>query len=151
MSTPAGGRIVVGVDGSVHATKALAWAVEEAGRRGATVRAVHAWRYPYFGTGLDGVPIPESVLQGVEDGARQTLEQAVDRVPHAGITVERVLVMGPAAQVLVEAAADAELLVVGSRGRGGFAGLLLGSVSQQCAHHAPCPVVIVPAEEDGAA
>jgi len=60
-----------------------------------------------------------------------------------GVPVERSVVEGPAAQVLLRAAAGADLLVLGSRGRGGFAGLLLGSVSQQCAHHAPCPLVIV--------
>jgi nucleotide-binding universal stress UspA family protein len=64
-----------------------------------------------------------------------------DRDP--GVTIEREVVEGSPADVLLRAAADADLLVVGSHGRGGFAGLLLGSVSQQCAHHAPCPVVIV--------
>jgi nucleotide-binding universal stress UspA family protein len=68
--------------------------------------------------------------------------------PDPEVEVETVAVHGSAAHSLVEAAANADLLVVGSRGHGGFAGLLLGSVSQQCAHHAPCPVVIVRAQRD---
>jgi nucleotide-binding universal stress UspA family protein len=83
-------------------------------------------------------------------GARRTLERALadagDRT--AGVDVEPVVREGAPARVLLEEADDADLLVVGSRGLGGFRGLLLGSVSQQCSHHAPCPVVVVPHERE---
>ena len=88
----------------------------------------------------------------IEEAADKTLGEAVAEVAGENplAYVERVVTEGPAAQALVEAAEDADLLVVGSRGHGGFTGLLLGSVSQQCAHHAPCAVVIVrkPREEN---
>jgi nucleotide-binding universal stress UspA family protein len=75
----------------------------------------------------------------------QLLDSAIDEVDTSGVTVDRKLRTGNASQALLHEAKGAALLVVGSRGRGGFTGLLLGSVSQQVAHHAPCPVVIVPA------
>jgi nucleotide-binding universal stress UspA family protein len=139
-------RIVVGVDGSEQAQRALQWAVDEARRRGAKVEAIHAWHLPYVGA----APYAAMALEpdSIEAGARRTLDEAVDAADTAGLEppVERVLVEGPAARALLDAGKGATLLVVGSRGRGGFAGLLLGSVSQQVAHHAPCPVVILPAD-----
>jgi nucleotide-binding universal stress UspA family protein len=136
--------IVVGVDGSDESKEALRWALEEARLRQATLRAVNAWTYPaIFGPTY----IPPDVLDpGVlEENADQTLSAAITDVagddPPA--YVERVVTEGPAAQALVEAAKEADLLVVGSRGHGGFTGLLLGSVSQQCVQHASCAVVIV--------
>ena len=77
--------------------------------------------------------------------AEQMLREAVERVrsDHPAVNVETAVVEGPPAQVLVDMSADADLLVVGSRGRGGFSELLLGSVSQQCVHHARCPVTVV--------
>jgi nucleotide-binding universal stress UspA family protein len=134
-------RIVVGVDGSQAARDALHWAVNEGRRRNAVVEAVYAWHQPFTGYEYMG----EMNLGGFEEEARQALDAAVDAVDTTGVSVERKLVAGGAAGALVEAAKGAELLVVGSRGRGGFSGLLLGSVSQQAAHHAPCPVVIIPA------
>ena len=146
-------QIVVGVDGSDESKEALRWAIEEARLRKATVRAVHAWTYPVI---FGGAYVPPEVLDGdrLSREAREALDAVVADVagedPDAYI--EHVVVEGPAAQVLVDAARDADLLVVGSRGHGGFAGLLLGSVSQQCAHHAPCAVVVVRQrrEEDAA-
>lgn len=134
--------IVVGVDGSEHAARALRWALDEARIRGAAVQAVHAWQNP--DVGVTGFPVPKVGTEGIAEAAQETLDQAVDDQATGGVEVERSLVRGPAAQALLDAAKGADLLVVGSRGRGGFAGLLLGSVSQQCAHHASCPVVIVP-------
>lgn len=136
------GRIVVGIDGSEHAARALRWALDEARIRGARVQPVHAWQYPYVG--VTGFPVSEVAMEGFAEAAQETLDKAVDEQSAGGVDVERTLVVGPAAQALLDAAKGAELLVVGSRGRGRFADLLLGSVSQQCAHHAPCPIVIVP-------
>jgi nucleotide-binding universal stress UspA family protein len=76
--------------------------------------------------------------------AELVLGEAVAPYEGEGVEIERCIVEGPAARVLVDQAAGAAMLVVGSRGRGGFTGLLLGSVSRQCAHHAACPVVVVP-------
>ena len=143
--------IVVGVDGSEESKEALRWALEEARLRQATLRAVNAWMYP---TIFGPTPIPPEMFDRgmLEEDAEKTLGAAVAEVagddPPA--YVERVVTEGPATHVLVEAAADADLLVVGSRGHGGFTGLLLGSVSQQCAHHAPCAVVIVRTPQEGA-
>jgi nucleotide-binding universal stress UspA family protein len=136
-------RIVVGVDGSRHAELALRWALDEARRRGARLQVVHSWQYPVVP--VTGFSAPVIEIEGIEEAARATLDGCVDAEDTSGIEVERILVMGPPAHGLLEAAAGADLLVVGSRGRGGFKGLLLGSVSQQCATHASCPVVIVPA------
>jgi nucleotide-binding universal stress UspA family protein len=135
-------RIVVGVDGSQAAREALQWAVDEARRRNATVEAVYAWHQPFMaGYILEG----ELDLGHYEEEAQEILDRAVDGVKDGGdVAIERRLVAGSAAGALVEEAKGAALLVVGSRGRGGFSGLLLGSVSQQAAHHAPCPVVIIP-------
>jgi nucleotide-binding universal stress UspA family protein len=135
-------RIVVGVDGSQAAREALRWAIDEAHRRDATVEAVYAWHQPFMaGYIIEG----EMNLGHYEEDAQQMLDAAVDAVGDGGdVPIERKLVTGSAASALVEEAKGAALLVVGSRGRGGFSGLLLGSVSQQAAHHAPCPVVIIP-------
>ena len=135
------GRIVVGVDGSDQSKAALRWAVEEARLRGASVRAVYAWSAPYVP--VPGAVLTEHNLEELRLQGERMLEAMNEEVDSKGVEVERTSVEGGPARVLVEAAKDADLLVVGSRGRGGFAGLLLGSVSQQCAHHASCPVVIV--------
>ena len=139
-------RIVVGIDGSAESKDTLRWAVAEAKLRGAALRVVHAWAPPYIaaGPGLD----PALDTQMIED-VRRKAEELVERElsalgdEAAGVDIERAVVDGAPARTLIEAAEGSDLLVVGSRGHGGFAGLLLGSVSQQCAHHAPCPVVIV--------
>lgn len=140
--------IVVGVDGSDGARAALAFALDEARLRGTSVRAVAAWHVPAAVVGGGFAPADPGLVEEVEIETRRALDRALDDAaePAAGIEVERVVRLGAPARVLLDAAQDADLLVVGTRGLGGFRGLMLGSVSQQCAHHAPCPIVIVPHE-----
>jgi nucleotide-binding universal stress UspA family protein len=138
------GATVVGVDGSQHAQVALVRAAEEARRRGDRLRVVTVWHLPAlaYGAGFAAAGLDPRII---EDAARESLEHAVRELGAAaeGLEIETRLREGQPADVLVEEAADADLLVVGSRGHGGFAGLLLGSVSHQCALHAPCAVLIV--------
>ena len=138
-------RIAVGVDGSPSARAALAWAAGQAELTGATVEAVIAWRYPAV---VGGGPFaPVGVLMDADFvGAAATvlstaISQAVD--PANPVKVSSTVREGNPAQILIEAADGADLLVVGSRGHGGFAEALLGSVSQHCVQRARCPVVIV--------
>ena len=137
-------KIVVGVDGSDHAQRALQWAATEARLRGTALVAVHAWHIPATAYSTFTVPLVDS--DALQRAAEDTLRAATEAVAarETGVVLERRVVEGPAAQALLTEADDAALLVVGSRGHGGFAGLLLGSVSQQVVHHARCPVVIVP-------
>ncbi|MGW2373132.1 universal stress protein [Kitasatospora sp. NPDC001683] len=136
-------RIVVGIDGSEPSKAALRWAVGQAVLTGATVHAVAAWEYP----SLYGWFAP-MVDEGFEQAARRTLTAEVNEVigPQRPVEVRESLVLGHAAEVLLEAAEGADLLVLGSRGRGTFARTLLGSVSTRCAVHGVCPVVIVRSE-----
>lgn len=136
--------IVVGVDGSDASKEALRWALEESRLRRSGLQAVYAWLRPQIG---GRVYIPPELLdrEQLRKTAQEQLAANVAEVAgeNPGVELEPIVGEGPAAKVLTRAAEDAELLVVGSRGHGGFAGLLLGSVSHQCAQHAPCPVVIV--------
>ncbi len=138
-------RIVVGVDGSAASSAALAWAVREAELTGDTVLAVIAWQFPVAVGGYGWAPVVLDDSIDLQSFAEKTLAQAIDEVvePGAAVTIERRVVEGYAPGVLLDASAHADLLVVGSRGHGTFAEALLGSVSQHCAHHAKCPVVIV--------
>jgi nucleotide-binding universal stress UspA family protein len=133
-------RIVVGVDGSVPSKAALKWAVGQARLTGAAVEAVIAWEYP----ATYGYPVPVSDVNW-EELAGQVIADAIAGVRSSAREVEvRCKVMeGNAAQALVDESAGAELLVVGSRGHGGFVEALLGSVGQHCVHHATCPVVVI--------
>ncbi len=137
--------IVVGVDGSEASVKALRFAIGEARLHGAAVKAVNAWHIPpiLYEAGWAPVPIDMSVYP---KEAQEMLDKSLAEAGAgaSGVEVSTVVRQGQAADIVCEEAKGAELLVVGSRGLGGFRGLLLGSVSQQCAHHAPCPVVIVP-------
>jgi nucleotide-binding universal stress UspA family protein len=140
-------RIVVGVDGSSSAREALRWAVRQAGLTGAAVEAVITWRLPQLtGTGGYAWP-PAGVAEGTEMArlAEKVLTDVISETsgPEGPAPVTAMVRQGHAARVLLEAAAGAELLVVGSRGHGGFAEALLGSVSQHCVQHAPCPVVVI--------
>ena len=135
-------RVVVGVDGSDDSAHALRWALVDARVRGAVAAVVHAWHPPYsLSFSAAAVDFP-----AFEDAATRLLDRVVDAVEpeFRDVPIERVLVSGSPTDALLGAAQDAEVVVVGGRGVGGFRGLLLGSVSQQLAHHAPCPVVVVP-------
>jgi nucleotide-binding universal stress UspA family protein len=135
--------IVVGIDGSEASRDALRWAHEEAGLRGATLRVVHVWVYPYLGP-RTGVHEPRELMEG---DATKLLADELERfhaeAPASSVTIETRLLEGSAADGLVAESRDADLVVVGTRGRGGFSSLLLGSVSAEVAHHARCPVVLV--------
>jgi nucleotide-binding universal stress UspA family protein len=135
-------RIVVGTDGSSAAHEALEWAIDEARRRDALVEVVHAWHEPFV-TGYEYLGELDQGAFATE--AENILNAAIAAVDTTGVKVEHKVIPGRPSQVLVEEAKGAALLVVGSRGRGGFSGLLLGSVSQQASQHAPCPIVIIPA------
>jgi nucleotide-binding universal stress UspA family protein len=139
--------IVVGVDHSEGAKEALRFALEEARLRQATLRVVHAWQYASIGgTGFEGTyPALGGDIKELRDAAERDLDATLqEAIPKTGaVEIERRVVENRPAAALVDESRGADLVVVGSRGHGGFAGLLLGSVSQQVAHHAACPVVIV--------
>jgi nucleotide-binding universal stress UspA family protein len=142
---PESGRIVVGVDGSEPAVSALRWAAQEAGLRQARLDVVHAYDYPPMVTPFG--PLVAVDLETIQKASQEMLADMIasavgEASPPPG-AVERISVASGAAAALLEAAAEADLLVVGARGRGTLRGLLLGSVSQQCVHHAPCPVAVV--------
>ncbi|PKV89626.1 universal stress protein [Streptomyces sp. TLI_146] len=142
MDTSSGDRrVVVGVDGSEASYEALRWAVRHARLIRATVEAVAAYDVPgaagWSAPAVDADLDEEQAKKDLADELRTVLGQAVD------VPLTSHVVRGNAAEVLTGASVGAELLVVGNRGRGGFARLLLGSVSLQCAQHASCPVVII--------
>jgi nucleotide-binding universal stress UspA family protein len=141
--------IVVGVDGSSGSGAALRFALEEARIRGAALKAVSAWHVPPAVYGAGWAPAGSDV-----DGFRKLAEAALSAsLTDAGagdsdVVVTPILREGHPVDILVAESGRADLLVVGSRGLGGFKGLLLGSVSQQCAQHSRCPVVVVPHPDD---
>lgn len=140
-------RLVVGVDGSACSRAALRWGLAQAALTGARVEAIAAWQYPeVYGYSYGWLPsmadggvyakASETSLQDTVTAVRAELDQPAEVTLHA--------VEGHPLQVLMDAARNAQLLVLGSRGHGTFVGNLLGSVSQHCVQHAPCPVVVVP-------
>jgi nucleotide-binding universal stress UspA family protein len=138
-------RIVVGVDASDHAKRALAWALGEARLREAELELVHAVHQPDIAAMPAVLPMPsheELVAVG-----ETLLDELLAEVDVTGVKVSRTVRSGGAAGVLCQAARDADLAVVGARGLGGFRGLLLGSVTQQVVAHASCPVVVVVPED----
>jgi nucleotide-binding universal stress UspA family protein len=130
--------VVVGVDGSPGGEDALDWAAAYARATGGSLRLVSAWDWPTF----EGAPI---VLGDYDPrkAAADLLKHAATRVKFPPERIATSVLRGLPARALLDAAHDADLLVVGSRGLGGFSGLVLGSVGSYCAHHAPCPVVVV--------
>ena len=132
-------RIVVGIDDSQGSNAALEWAIDEADLHRAELTVVHAWSYPY---GLDS---PAATVRDVmRVDAACALDRAVERAnSRGGARVDSRLIEGNAAESILEAAEGADLIVVGSRGRGGLRSLLLGSVSSAVIHHTHCPTVVV--------
>lgn len=134
-------QIVVGIDGSESSTNALRWAARLAPSINATIHAVVAWEYPIV-FGLDG-GMPGSWKP--DETAKEILNNALDTVfgKERPAGLKGSISQGHPTFVLLDASENAEMLIVGSRGRGGFTGLLLGSVSSTCAEHAKCPVLVV--------
>ena len=133
--------IVVGVDGSDCSINALRWAAEQARLTSRPLRAVITWEWP----SLYGGPVVWRADMNIEDDAKQVLGECVGKVlgPEGADGVDLVVIEGHPSVVLRDESARAELLVVGCRGHGEFAGMLIGSVSEFLATHASCPVVIV--------
>ncbi len=139
------GRILVGVDGSQGSREALRWAIEQAAARGAVLQPVIVWQRT-FDYGRESYwPTDEKIAAD----ARERLEAAIAEVAghDPAVEIDPLVAEGDPGQALCTMSGDADLLVVGSRGHGGFAALALGSVSTKCAHHSHCPVVIVPTGE----
>lgn len=147
---PGSGDLVVGLDRSAGSRAALRWAAAEAARLGVGLRVVHGWDIPLVAPA--GAPTfaplvdAETLRRSTEAFERAVEEETADLPDRPSITTE--VAASTAPEALVAAADGAALLVVGSRGRGGFAGLLLGSVSRQVLAHSPCPLVIVPSDDD---
>ncbi len=141
--------IVVGVDGSAHSLDALRWAADEARRRGSSLRVVAVFNAPIMSTGYEVVAPDPSDLAAASS---TMLDAAVDTVRSDGeldgVSVATEVLEGHAGERLIELSQDADLVVVGARGHGGFVGLLLGSVTNHLVNHAACPVVVVRHAED---
>ena len=138
--------VVVGIDGTEGAHAALAYAAEEARRRGARLRIVSAWRMPIAAYGRSFGPLlDESSLSALRKNAEKIVDDAIAEVQRLqpSVPCEGEAIEEQAGAALLEQAARADLIVVGNRGRGHLASLVLGSVSQQVMRHASCPVVVV--------
>lgn len=137
-------RIVVGIDASEHSVRALRWALDQAKLQGAELELVHAFEapdaaaLPGFRPSVNDDDVRQAVARILDDALEQASAGDTD-----GVEVRRTIAAGNPASVLCDAAGDADLVVVGARGMGGFKGLLVGSVSHQVVGHAPCPVVVV--------
>jgi nucleotide-binding universal stress UspA family protein len=138
-------RVVVGVDGSDESKLALRWALVIATSYDAAVVAVAAWQYP-SASGWGPTAVEWNPEQDMDTCLTQTVDEVfgAQRPEHLHLSVRQ----GNAAQVLIAESQGASMLVVGSRGHGGFAGLLLGSVSANVAEHAHCPVLVIHGDED---
>jgi nucleotide-binding universal stress UspA family protein len=142
--------IIVGVDGSDHSRHALEWAIREAAVRQAplTVLTVQQAVAGYWGSPVT-YPGDQDLAEKARERAREETDRTLEKIDPesrpSAVTVQAVT--GLPAEALLDAAADADMLVVGSRGAGGFKRLLMGSVSVQVTHHARCPVVVIPDED----
>lgn len=134
-------ELVVGVDGSDHSRAALRWAAAAAQVASVPVRAVQAWTHPRSSV-VPGGPDAAPATEMDERTERDIAALAADVLGPSSAVKSQAL-RGPAAGAIMQAVTAGSVLVLGSRGRGGFAGLLLGSVSQECVEYAPCPVVVV--------
>lgn len=148
MPEPSGGpgpRIVVGVDGSPSSLAALKWAIRQARLAGGSVDAVTAWEYPGGAGGFGWSPGAAFATTDLASVAEKTLSEATATALAEAdwVSVRQLVREGHPARVLMDAAEGADLLVVGSRGHGGFAGMLLGSVSPHCVRHASVPVLVI--------
>jgi len=139
-------RIVVGVDGSQNSKRALTCAVHEARLRGASLDLVFAVPEPIMLA--DPVLMPSPPRDTLQAEGLAVIEKAMADIDVGEVPTESIAAIGSAAGVLCQVAKGADMLVVGSRGLGGFRGLLLGSVTQQVVAHAPCPVLVVVPPED---
>lgn len=143
---PADGTVVVGVDGSEESWAAARWATEEAGIRNSTLLVVHGWWTPYAVPPV-GIAVHPEETQAFEEDARRMLTDMMDGIVEQATHKPAQVVLEPvedvAAKALIDRSEGAAMVVVGSRGRGGFKGLLLGSVSQRVVHHAHCATVVV--------
>lgn len=144
------GHVLVGIDGSPDSVRALGFAFDHASRHNLALTVVHTWEVPPIGA-ITGVPSPEppTLLQNIADNELRASSEELagysERYPDVPVDIS--VVQGSPVKVLAEKSSDADLLVVGSRGRGGFLGLLLGSVSHGVLHHAHCPVAVVRGEK----
>jgi nucleotide-binding universal stress UspA family protein len=132
-------RIVVGVDGSDASIDALRWAGRLGVALGSEIDAISSWEYP-GSYGLGSMPVEWNPADDAAQSLATALKSAFGDDQPAGIRLR--VVQGQPAKVLIDASADARMLIVGSRGHGGFVGLLIGSVSTACAEHAGCPVLV---------
>ncbi|MDA3630468.1 universal stress protein [Saccharopolyspora oryzae] len=139
------GGVVVGVDSSASSLRALVLAAEEARRRNAALHVVRAWSLRTAPRPADCPPSVMPSMDEFQETVRADTERLVDEKlgDHSDLRVEFHIVHSPSPQALLSASKGADLLVVGHRGRGGFAGLMLGSVAEQCVRHAACPVLVV--------
>lgn len=137
-------HVVVGVDGSEHSKHALRWAAKIAEPFGATLRVVSAWEYP-VGFGWSLLPDGWNPAEDIEKSLTETIDEVFGTSRPIGL--ETAVRQGPAASVITQYSRGALMVVVGSRGHGGFTGLLLGSVSSAVAAHAHCPVLVVHGDE----
>jgi nucleotide-binding universal stress UspA family protein len=134
-------EFVVGVDGSEHSRVALRWAAAAADAAGVRVRALQSWMHPGWSV-LPIGPIPASAEE-MEEQTEQGINALVTDALGSSTRVKIGVLRGPPAGALLQTVTPDSVLVLGSRGLGGFTGLLLGSVSQECVEYAPCPVVVV--------